>query len=392
MKIALTRYMKGDRVIWAVVFLLSLFSLLAVYSSTGTLAYRYQEGNTEYYLIKHLALLLAGFAIIYLFHTIKYTYYSRMSQVAVYLSIPLLLLTLVMGTNLNAANRWLTLPVINLTFQTSDLAKLALIVYVARLLSKKQHLMNNFKEAFVPIILPIAIVCALILPADFSTAVILFATCTILMFLGGMRIRYLLGLGGVSLLTAGLLSLLLFTLPDDMLLGRMSTWKSRLQEFFNASGEESADSHDKNYQVEQSKIAIASGGFVPKGPGKSRQRNFLPHPYSDFIYAIIIEEYGSILGGTTILLLYMILLYRITRISIRNPGSFGAMLAMGCGLLLILQAMINMAVAVGIVPVTGQTLPLVSMGGTSIIFTSAALGIILSVSRERGTEKVTVNA
>ncbi|MCB0429252.1 MAG: FtsW/RodA/SpoVE family cell cycle protein [Flavobacteriales bacterium] len=388
---ALTRLMKGDRVIWAVVFLLSLFSLLAVYSSTGTLAFKYQEGNTEYYLIKHLLLLIAGFGIIILFHTIRYTYYSRLSQIAIFISIPLLLITLLMGTNLNSADRWLTLPGVNLTFQTSDLAKLALIIYVARLLSKKQHIISNFKEAFIPIMLPICSVCALILPADFSTAAILFVTCMLLMFLGGMSIKYLLGVGGAGILLGGILLVVLFTVPESSLPGRSLTWKRRLQEFGIGAGREGqlATNHAENsYQVQQSKIAIAAGGFLPKGPGTSRQRNFLPHPYSDFIYAIIIEEYGSIIGGGGILLLYLILLYRVILLALKNPGSFGSVLAMGCGLLLIFQAMINMAVAVNIMPVTGQTLPLVSMGGTSILFTSAALGIILSVSREVAPEKV----
>jgi len=362
---------RGDKVIWVVVLILSIFSLLSVYSSTGTLAYKYQSGNTEYYFFKHFGILIFGFFLMYLAHMVKYTYYSRISQIAIVLAIPLLLFTLFTGTSLNEASRWLTLPIVNLTFQTSDLAKLALIMFVARMLAKKQEQIDDFKTSFLPIILTIAGVCALIMPANLSTAGILFATCFILMFIGRINFIHLLGLIGVIVVAIALFLVLIFNFPQ---IGRFGTWKNRIENFNNGDS-------DANYQADQAKIAIAGGEIFGKFPGNSTQRNFLPHPYSDFIYAIIVEEYGF-LGGVFILLLYLILLYRGMRIASRSPGSFGAFLTIGVCLILVFQAIVNMSVAVGIIPVTGQPLPLISMGGTSIWFTSIAIGIMLSVSAE----------
>jgi len=364
---------KGDRTIWIVVIILSICSVLAVYSSTGTLAYKYQQGNTEYYLLKHLAILIGGLVLMYLAHNVKYTYYSRVSQLLIWIAVPMLVITLFMGTTLNQAPRWLTLPVVGITFQTSDLAKLALIMFVARLLSKKQSQIKDLKQAFLPIIFPVLLVCGLILPANLSTAAVLFMTCLCLMFIGRIKIKYLLSLMGIGV--AGLCCVvgLLMLTPSQ---GRLETWKNRIENF--ASGES-----EGNYQVQQSKIAIAKGGWMGVGPGNSTQRNFLPHPYSDFIFAIIIEEYG-LMGATVVLLMYLILLFRTIRIVSRSPGAFGTLLAMGCCFSLVFQAMINMAVAVNLFPVTGLALPLVSMGGTSILFTSIALGIILSVSKSTG--------
>lgn len=369
MKAILSR-LKGDKVIWFVVAFLSLFSLLAVYSSTGTLAYRFKAGNTEYYLFKHFLIMIGGLGLMYLAHTIKYTYYSRLSQLALFLAIPLLLLTLLMGTNINEANRWITLPVINLTFQSSDFAKLALIIYVARMLARKQEQIKDLKTAFLPIIIPVIIVCGLIMPANLSTAIILFATSVVLMFIGRVSMKYIftmVALGGVFL---SIFLIVLMKSPDS---GRLYTWKSRIDRFLD---KENSDT----YQSDQSKIAIAVGGVTGKMPGNSVQRNFLPQAFSDFIYAIIIEEYGLI-GGFIVLLLYLILLFRGVRIAHKSPGSFGAFLAAGLTFSLVFQAMINMAVTVDLLPITGQPLPLVSMGGTSLWFTSIAIGIILSVSR-----------
>lgn len=361
----------GDRVIWAVVLILSIISILAVYSSIVTLAYKYRGGNTEYFLFKHGIILLVGFALMYLMHNIQYKYYSRAAQVALIVAIPLLLITLITGASINEASRWLVIPVINQSFQTSDLAKLALIMYVARVLSKKQDNIKDFKEAFVPVILPILLVCGLILPANFSTAAILFTCCMILLFIGRIKILHI-----ISLLLIGLISLsaFIFVAFNSDNSGRLGTWKSRIESY--SSGKSS-----ENYQAEQSKIAIATGEIFGKHPGGSTQRNFLPHPYSDFIYAIIIEEYGFI-GGLGMLFLYLILLYRGIRISLKCPKTFGSLLAIGLSLSLVFQALINMAVAVNLLPVTGQPLPMVSMGGTSIWFTCIAIGIILSVSRE----------
>ncbi len=369
-----TKNIKGDKVIWIVVILLSIFSLLAVYSSTGTLAYKKQHGNTEYYLVKHFLILIFGLGLMYMTHLIKYTYYSRISQVGLWLTFLLLAMTLISGTNLNEANRWLTVPIINLTFQSSDVAKLFLIMYLARILSKKQEMVQDFRKGFLPVILPVIAVTVLILPANFSTAAILFVTCIILMFIGRISLKYiftLIGLGFIGIL-------LIFTLTKTIpgLFSRGNTWVSRIDHFVN---KEEADP-DATYQVDQAKIAIVSGGIFGKSPGKSTQRNFLPHPYSDFIFAIIIEEYG-IVGGSIVMLLYLILFFRVIRIANRCQGNFGTLLSIGIGFSLVFQALINMAVAVNLFPVTGQTLPLVSMGGTSIWFTSISLGIILSISR-----------
>jgi cell division protein FtsW len=366
------KYIKGDRSIWMVVLFLALTSILAVYSSIVTLAYKHHDGNTIYYLFRHGMFLLVGFGIIYFIHRIKYTYFSRISQLALYISIPLLLLTLIMGANINDASRWLVIPVINQSFQTSDLAKLALIMYVARILSIKQEDIKDFKTGFLPVILPIFIVCGLILPANFSTAAVLFTSCLVLMFIGRVNIKYIFGVIGTGIVAMIFVLLIANVFPN--VFPRANTWVKRIENFSNQDSK-------SNYQVEQSKIAIASGGLTGNGPGNSKQRNFLPHPYSDFIYAIIIEEYGIVFGGLGILFLYMVLLYRSIKVVIKCPRTFGSLLVIGIAFSLVFQALINMAVAVNLMPVTGQPLPLVSMGGTSIWFTCIAIGIILSVSR-----------
>jgi len=365
---------KGDKVIWIVVFILCIFSLLAVYSSTGTLAYKKQHGNTEYYLFKHLLILAFGLALMYATHRVKYTYYSRISQIGLFITFPLLLVTMVSGTHLNEANRWLTVPIINLTFQSSDVAKLFLIMYLARILSKKQELVQNFSKGFLPVIFPVACVTALILPANFSTAAILFVTCMVLMFIGRISMKYMISLVGLGIIAIVLIFSLSKTFPG--IFPRGTTWVARIDHFIHKEKAEP----DATFQVDQAKIAIVSGGVFGKSPGKSTQRNFLPHPYSDFIFAIIIEEYGLI-GGSFVLSLYLILFLRVIRLASKCQGNFGSLLSIGIGFSLVFQAMINMAVAVNLFPVTGQTLPLVSMGGTSIWFTSISLGIILSVSR-----------
>jgi len=367
---------KGDKVIWAVVFLLTLLSFLAVYSSTGTLAYRYHGGNTEYYMLKHAVILLFGLLLMYFAHLIKYTYFSRIFQIALYIAVPLLAITLIFGLNLNEARRVLPLP-FNLTFQTSDLAKITLIIYLARMLSKKQEMIKDFKSAFVPLMLPVIIVTILILPENFSTAALLFTTCLVLIFIGRVKFTYILGMIGIGIAGLAIMISILTFMPGDQ--GRIGTWKNRVTSFIEGDSE-------SNYQTQQSKIAIATGGVFGKMPGNSTQRNFLPHPYSDFIFAIIIEEYG-IIGGIFLVLLYLILLYRAVKIVTQSPGTFGAFLTIGVAFSLVFQAMINMGVAVNLLPVTGQPLPLVSMGGTSIWFTSLSIGIILSVSKEINKQK-----
>jgi cell division protein FtsW len=362
-------YAKGDRTIWIVVLLLTLLSVLAVYTSTGTLAYAKQGGDTEHYLIKHTVLVLSGLFLMYITHLANYKIFSRIGQLAIWVAAPLLGITL-MGGEINDASRWLTVPIINASFQTSDLAKLALIMYLARLLSRKQEQIKEFKEAFVPLLLPIFVTCGLILPANFSTAALLFLTSMVLLYIGRVNLKYIFALAGVGIVAFALFIVvaLNFDLP-----GRIGTWKARIENF-------SSPDSEGNYQAEQAKIAIANGGLIGMGPGKSEQRNFLPHPYSDFIFAIILEE-GGIMLGSFVVLLYLILFLRVIRMVKYSPQSFATFLAVGCTLMLLFQAFINMAVAVNLFPVTGQALPLVSMGGTSIWFTSIAIGIILCVSR-----------
>jgi len=357
---------KGDKIIWGIVLILSLFSLLAVYSSTGTLAYKYQHGNTEYYVIKHFGILFFGLFLMYLTHLIKFTKFSRIAQLLFYLAIPVLFLTLILGANINDASRWLVLPGTNISFQSSDLGKIALIMFMARLLSKKEDLINaDFKTVVKIFILPIFIVCGLIFPANFSTAAILFFVSFVLLFIAKLPWKYLFYIIGITL--SAILLLIALSTVFPKLLPRLDTWISRVDS-------------EEGYQVEQAKIAIVNGGVVGRLPGNSIQRNFLPHPYSDFIYAIIIEEYG-IIGAFFILLLYLILLYRSIIIAQSSSNAFGAYLSIGLMMMIVLQALINMGVAVNLFPVTGQPLPLISMGGTSIFFTCIAIGVVLSVSR-----------
>lgn len=360
---------KGDRIIWLTVILLTLISCLAVYSSTGSLAFKYQGGNTEYYLLKHISIFIVGIVIMYLAHLVNYKYYSRIAQLLLFISIPLLAFTLFFGVDINNAKRWLTIPVINLSFQTSDLAKLALIMYMARVLSKKQETIKDFKHGFLPALIPPLIICALIAPSNLSTASILFATCVILMFIGRVKIKYIASMIGAGIAALALIIIVALFTPFH---ARVLTWESRIENFLH---------DDKgSYQVQQAKIAVANGGVFGSGPGNSKQRNFLPSPYADFIFAIIIEEYGMF-GAFIVIALYMLFLQRCIKIFIKSPGAFGAFLAIGLSFALVIQALINMAVAVNLLPVTGVTLPLISMGGTSIWFTSISIGIILSVSR-----------
>lgn len=387
MELAL-RYLRGDRAVWLIMLLLMLASVLLVYSSIVTLAWRHHDGNTLYYLGRHGFILVCGMGLMYLAHRVRYTYYSKIALIALYVSVPLLLITLLMGTNINSANRWLTIPVINQTFQTSDLAKLAILLYVARFLATRAEVIKDFQRGFLPLIIPVVLVCALILPANLSTAALLFLNCIILMFIGGVSWKHLAGLFVAGLLSLSLVYMVGKAFPDAM--PRLDTWISRIETFTQPDQAGS----NQSYQTDQSKIAIAKGGIARLAPGHSVQRNFLPHPYSDFIYAIVIEEYGLI-GGVVIMLLYLMLLFRSVRIAASTAKPFGSYLAVGIGFSLVFQALINMAVAVNLVPVTGQPLPIISMGGTSIWFTCLAVGIILSVSAgadERETENTPANA
>jgi len=365
--------LKGDKWIWIIVILLSIWSLLAVYSSVGTLAYKEGKG-TELYLFKHLFIVAAGLAMMYLSHKLDYRYYAGISKLLMVITIPLLLYTLLFGSKVNEASRWLTIPIINQTFQTSDLAKLALITFLARMLSRKQEEIKDVKKSFIPIMSAVCAVFVLIALANLSTAVMLFGVSILLLMIGRIDFKQI----AVVCIGGGVLLMFVIFLGP-----RRATYISRVQGFFNTEQVDSGKTSfqdDKNFQANNAKIAIATGGLFGKGVGNSVQRNVLPHPYSDFIFAIIIEEYGTI-GGAVLLFLYIALMYRCIRIVTLSPRAFGALLAAGLGFSLTIQALANMAVAVGLGPVTGVPLPLVSMGGTSILFTSVALGIILSVSR-----------
>ena len=365
---ALLNKTKGDRWIWLIIILLSLISVMAVYSATGTLAYKRGETVEKLLLTKHLIFVLLGIGMIYIAHLLDYRYYAGISKILMIITIPLLLYTLIFGANVNDASRWVKIPVIGLTFQTSDLAKLALITFLARMLTKKQENIKNVKESFIPIMGSVCVVFVLIALANLSTALMLFGVSILLLIIGRISIKQ------ISLVCVGGAILLLFV----VFLGpRRATYASRIKSFMHPELQHS----DKTFQADQAKIALATGGVFGKGPGNSTQRNFLPHPYSDFIFAIIIEEWGTF-GGLVIMTLYLVLLYRCIKIVTRAPKAFGALLAAGLSFSLTIQAFANMAVAVGLGPVTGVPLPLVSMGGTSMIFTSVAFGIILSVSRD----------
>jgi cell division protein FtsW len=381
---------KGDKVIWASVLLLVLASLLVVYSATGSLAYKMYKGNTEVYLFKQVAFIVVGFCIIYFAHRVNYTIYSRIAKILFLLSIPLLFYTLFFGVTLNEGSRWIKLPIINLTMQTSDLAKLALFMFLARLLSRKQAVIKDFKKGFLPVMIPVGIVCMLIAPANLSTALLLGSSCMVLLFIGRVSGKHLLGVIGIAMIPLVILIMAAVIKhqtageeevaskeKSSRITARFTTWVSRVEGFMYGGKE--AD-NDNMYQVNQAKIAIAKGGVMGVGPGNSEQRNFLPQAYNDFIYAIIIEEYG-LMGGAFIIFIYLVFLFRSIRLFKRCPYAFGAFLALGLSFTLVLQAMANMAVNVNLFPVTGVTLPLVSMGGSSFLFTCLSIGIILSVAR-----------
>ncbi|MEM6967651.1 MAG: FtsW/RodA/SpoVE family cell cycle protein, partial [Bacteroidota bacterium] len=357
--------LKGDRVIWMIVAVLSIFSILSVYSSSTILAYRYSGGNTEWYLIKHTIFVVLGLFLCYICYMTPYVRYKSISPYLMLLAIPLLVFTIGFGKEVNEARRWIEIPFTGLTFQTSDFAKLALIIFVANAISKKQEYIEDFSDAFLPIIIPVLIICGLIAPADLSTAGVLFFTCLLMMFMGRVSLKYILLLIFLGIVLFSFL-VTIGTMFPELEIVRVDTWAKRWQEF--------TDPSFSNIQVTQSKIAIANGEWVGVGPGKSMQRNFLPASESDYIYSIIVEEYGLIFGGFLILLLYVILFFRCVKIVTQSPKAFGAMLALGLGLMICIQAMINIAVNVNILPVTGLALPMVSRGGTSMLFSCIAFG------------------
>lgn len=362
LKIWTDKNLKGDPFIWGIILVLSFISILIVYSAIGSLAHVNMKGDTEYYLFKHTLLVLLSLGCMWAAHNINYKYYSKLSRYALWLSVPLLLYVYLFGQTTNGAERWIVIPVINQSFQPSDLAKLALISSLASMLAKRQANIDDFKESFLPIVMWSGAICGLIALANFSTAVILFGTCMLIMFIGRVPMKYL-----MMLMVVGV-----FSLTIGLALGsRLSTAISRVTAFVN---------EEPKFQAQQAFMAIAKGETLGLGPGKSVQADFLPQAYSDFIYATFIEEYGMI-GGIVILILYLALLYRGLKTVAQSERAFGGLLSAGLSFSLVIQAMINMGVAVGLGPITGQPLPLLSMGGTSLIFTGLSLGIILSVSR-----------
>lgn len=381
---------RGDKVIWALVVLLTLVSLLAVYSATGSLAYKNYKGNTEVYLFKQVAFILGGLLVIYFAHLVNYTFYSKAARIIFLISLPLLFYTLFFGVKMNEGSRWIKLPIINMTMQTSDLAKLALFMYLARLLSKKQDMIKDFKKGYLMVIWPVLLTCLLIAPANLSTALLLGASCLLLLFIGRANTKHLLLTIGLAMIPITLLiaaavvrhhsesseEAALAKTNSSALTARVETWISRVETFIYGGQDSDTDA----YQVNQAKVAISKGGLLGVGPGNSTTRDFLPQAYNDFIYAIIIEEYGLV-GGGFIVFIYLVFLFRCIRIFKRCPFAFGAFLALGLSFTLVIQAIANMAVTVNLFPVTGVTLPLVSMGGSSFIFTCLAIGIILSVAR-----------
>ena len=374
----------GDRVLWVAIALLSVFSFLPVFSASSNLTYVVGQGTPWGHLLKHFVVLLFGFALMYSLHKIPYHYFKGISILALPLIILLLIYTATQG-NLIAganANRWISIPIVGLSFQTSTLASIVLLAYVAHLMSKDNPKLNRLKSSILKLWIPVFVVILLILPANLSTSVLLFFMVLILVFLGGYPIKYLLGMFSMGLFMAFLFILIAKAYPD-WVPNRIDTWISRIENF--NSGVDNGGS----YQIERAKTAIATGGFLGVGAGKSVMKNFLPQSSSDFIYAIIVEEFGLV-GGTALILLYLVVLFRIVVIAHKSDTVYGKLLVLGLGLPIIMQAFVNMAVALQVFPVTGQTLPLISSGGTAAWMTCIAFGMILSVSAGQKIESNTL--
>ena len=361
---SLFKYVNGDRVIWMIVIILSLFSIVVAYSASSNMAYRLTDGDATSFLFKHMMLLIAGFTIMIVIHKIKFSLFSRASQLGVYIAAILLLVTLMFGVSKGNASRWI------MGFQPSDFAKLVLLIYVARFLAQNKPKIETFK-GLLPALIPIGVICGLILPADFSTAALLFVSCLVLLFIGGAKLKHLALVVGGCVVAFGLLLLINVAIPG--MLPRADTWNERVVDFFTGSAEE-------NYQSTQAQMGIVNGGVINFQPGGGSIKNDIFSAQSDFVYSTIVEEFGVLIGGLGLLLLYLILFFRCLRLSARAKNKFGAYVAFGLSFILVLQAMINMGVGSTLLPVTGQPLPLVSMGGTSVLFSCISIGIILSIS------------
>ncbi|MBK9109005.1 MAG: FtsW/RodA/SpoVE family cell cycle protein [Saprospiraceae bacterium] len=355
--------------IWTIVFILSLISMLAVYSTSVSVT-KYNSDNTFYFLIKHVSFIVVGIGLIWIFSKIDYTRFNRWAPVLLLIAIFLLILTFFLGVTINDAKRWLYIPIVGVSFQVSDFAKLALILYLARSISDKQDVIKGFRSAFVPIMLPILIVCGLIAPSNLSTAGVIFLGSIIMMFIGRIQIKYILLVILFGIMLFAFLLLLENWFPG---MTRAETWVSRITSFINGTEDE--------YQLEQAKMAISNGHLFIPNPGNSQLKYFIPYSYADFIYPIICEEYGLIFGGFGIIVLYMALLLHCVGIVSNSTRAFGALLTIGIGVNLVMQAFSNIAVSLGLIPITGLPLPFISMGGTSLIFTSISIGMIISVSK-----------
>jgi cell division protein FtsW len=360
--------LQGDRVIWAVVFALSMISVLVVYSSVGTLAFKHSK-TAEIYLIKHTLMVFLGLGAMWVAHKVDYRYYSKISRLALWVSVPLLIYTFTNGVRINGAVRWVDLPIIGASFQPSDFASLALIINLASMLAKKQQNIDDIKESLIPLLIWAGVICGLIALSNISTAVLLFATCVLVMFIGRVPVKYL----AMLFLVGALAGAVAVKFGD-----RGTTAWNRIIAFVQGT--------ELPFQAQQARVAVATGGILGKGPGNSEQRNILPHPYSDFVYAIVVEEYGMI-GGGVVLVLYLLLLHRGMKAAYNSERAFGGLLSAGLSFDLVCQAMVNMGVVVGLGPITGQPLPLISMGGTAMVFTGLSVGIILSVSRGERDEQ-----
>ena len=365
------KYLKGDKVIWTVIILLSFYSIIMAYSSSSNLAFRIAGGNVAPYIIKHTLIMFVGIILIIYLQFFPYKYLSRLSQIGIFVSIILLFVTLLFGVSKGNASRWI------MGFQPSDFAKLVLILYVSRMLTTKQEEIKDFKKGLLPILWPVLVICGLILPADFSTAAMLLIVCFTMIFVGGAKIKHLASITGSAIV--GFLFLVLLNMAFPGFLPRVDTWEKRMISYGSGNKQE-------NYQAEMAKRAVANGFLFGKGPGNGNVKNDLYSAQSDFIYASSIEEFGSIFGGLGLILLYMILFFRAIRIMNKVDSKFASFLVFGLSFMLIFQSFINMGVGVNLLPVTGQPLPLISMGGTSILFTCISLGIILNVSSTVYTE------
>ena len=360
--------LKGDKVIWGVIISLSLFSVLLVYSTAGWK-----------YLFSHLIKLSVGLFFLYQVHKIKFKYFAKIGVLGFVISIILLLLVFIIGVTVNGASRWLSIA--GVQFQPSDIAKLSILLFMARQLSKYRHEIKDFKFLFLYVLAPLIVVCSLILPNNFSTSALIFLNGLVLMFIAKVNIKYIASIIGLGIFGALFIYGIAKISPElsNKVMPRSATWVSRVDSYFNTK---EVKKLDQDYQQQQALVAIYNGGFSGVGPGKSIQRNILPYSSSDFIFAIMVEEYGLLIGAIFPMLLYLILFYRALRISTKIASVFGGLICVGLMFSLVFQAFVNMLVSVGVLPVTGQTLPLISMGGTSILFTCITLGIVLSVSND----------